>query len=210
MVANVERELQRKLLLLSCQLHAVELPLRHLFDHCDGNHGTTGPDSFGGDLGKQTKKELHLEDVASFESVETSLEIIDDKIVKNMSRDQQILYQYIHAISEGNIPQRLAIQAAGQLNHSRWLTLAIRLLQLYTRTAAPSDGLRKVVRYIMQVYGPCWFSIKKAKKFTCGPELLFKQMVLIRETQPEDVQTQVMPVVQRNVFLLNQGLCCVP
>ena len=91
MVANVERELQRKLLLLSCQLHVVELPFRHLFDHCDGNHSTTGPDSFGGDFGKQTKKELHLEDVASFESVETSLEIIDDKIVKNMSRDQQIL-----------------------------------------------------------------------------------------------------------------------
>ena len=33
MVANVERTLQRKLLLLCCSLHGVELPLRHLFDH---------------------------------------------------------------------------------------------------------------------------------------------------------------------------------
>ena len=39
-----ERDLQQRLLPLSCMLHAVELPLRHVFDHCDGNHGTTGPD----------------------------------------------------------------------------------------------------------------------------------------------------------------------
>ena len=44
-VANVERTLQRKLLLLSCSLHGVELPLCHHFDHCDRNHGTTGPNT---------------------------------------------------------------------------------------------------------------------------------------------------------------------
>ena len=65
--------------------------------------------------------------------------LIDDKIVKNMSRDQQILYQYIHAISEGNIPQRLAIQAAGQLNHSRWLTLA-KKVHMWSGAAVQADG----------------------------------------------------------------------
>lgn len=48
---HVERELRRKLLLLSCMLHANELPLRHLFKSCDGGHGTTGPTSFAGPLG---------------------------------------------------------------------------------------------------------------------------------------------------------------
>ena len=52
MVAHLERELQRKLLLLSCMLHVNELPFRHLFDQCDGGFGTTGPNSFGGEMGK--------------------------------------------------------------------------------------------------------------------------------------------------------------
>ena len=206
MLANVERTLQRRLLPLVCQLHGVELPLRHMFDKCDGSHGTTGPNSFGGELGKQAKKELHLEDVVDFEAVETSLEDIPEEVFKSLSRDQKLLYQYINAIRTGQVSPRLATQKAGLLNHSRWLTLAIRLLQLYTRTEAPSDGLRKVVRYIMQVYGPCWFSIKKAKSFTSGPALLFKQMVLIRETQPADVQAWVQPVVQRNGFMAEPGV----
>jgi len=76
---------------------------------------------------------------------------------------------------------------------------------MYTRTASPSDGLRKVVRYIMQLYGPCWFSFKKASKFTLGPALLFKQMQLIK-TQPEDVQETVMPVMQQNAYMAEPGV----
>ena len=114
-----------------------------------------------------------------FEAVETSIEEVTEEIFKSLSRDQKLLYQYIIAISEGQVPQTLAAQKAGPISHLRWLTLAICILQLYTRTEAPSDGLRKIVRYIMQVYGPIWFSIKKAKSLTYGPALLFKQMVLI-------------------------------
>ena len=76
---------------------------------------------------------------------------------------------------------------------------------MYTRTASPSDGLRKAFRYIMQVYGPCWFSFKKASKFTLGPVLLFNQMQLIK-TQPEDVQETVMPVMQRNAYRAEPGV----
>jgi hypothetical protein len=205
MFAHVERDLQKKLLLLSCMLHANELPFRKLFDSCDGNYGTTGPESFGGELGKQAKKELHLEDVVEFEAVETNLEEIDDKVVKTLSRDQKLMYEYIQAVSKGEVSARLSTQKVGPLNHSRWLTLAIRLLQLYTRTEAPSDGLRKIIRFIMQVYGPSWFAIKKAQKFTSGPALLFQQMALIK-TQPEDVQELVKPVVQRNAYLAEPGV----
>lgn len=203
MVPNLERELQRKLLLLSCMLHANELPFRKLFNSCDGNHGTTGPDSFGGDLGKQAKTNLHLEDIAEFEAVETNLDVIDNKIT--LSRDQNLLYKYIKAVSKGEVSQQLAVQKVGPLNHSRWLTLAIRLLQLYTRTSAPSDGLRKIVRFIMQVYGPSWFAIKKASKFTNGPALLFQQITLIK-TQPQDVQDLVRPTVQRNAYMAEPGV----
>ena len=57
MVAHTERDLQRKLLLLICLLHENELPFRKVFDVLDGGHGTTGPESFGGDIiAKQPKK----------------------------------------------------------------------------------------------------------------------------------------------------------
>ena len=205
MFAHVERDLQRKLLLCSCMLHANELPFRKLFDSCDGNFGTTGPESFGGELGKQATKDLHSEDVVDFEAVETNLEEINDDVVKTLSRDQNLMYRYILAVSKGKVSSNLATQKVGPLNHSRWLTLAIRLLQLYTRTEVPSDGLRKIVRFITQVYGPSWFAIKKAGTFTKGPALLFQQMVLIK-TQPEDVQRLVKPVVQRNAYMAEPGI----
>ena len=50
MFSHVERDHQKKLLLCSCMLHTNELSFRKLFDCCDGNFGTTGLDSFGGNL----------------------------------------------------------------------------------------------------------------------------------------------------------------
>ena len=205
MFAHVERDTGKKLLLLSCLAHQNELPFRKLFDFCDGGFGTTGPTSFGGALGKRCKDELHLEDVVDFEAVETGMEDIDGDIAKDLSRDQKLLYQYIKAIKAGTVPPKLATQVAGPVNHSRWLTLAIRLLQLYTRTEKPTEGLQTVVKFIMNVYGPCWFLIKKKNKFTNGPSILFHQMELIK-TQTQQVQEIVQPVVQRNAFMAEPGI----
>lgn len=205
MFAHMERDLGKKLLLCSCLAHENELPFRKLFDSLDGGFGTTGPNSFGGEMGKRCKDKLHLEDVVKFEKVDTNLIDIDENVVKDLSRDQKLLYRYIKAISEGSVSQQLAVQVAGPLNHSRWLTLAIRLLQLYTRTASPSDGLKTIVEFIMNVYGPCWFLIKQKSKFTSGPSILYHQMSLIK-TQKENVQVTVKPVVQRNAYMAEPGI----
>src|SRR5271156_5237745 len=47
----LELELQKPLQWLVCQLHANELPFRHLLIHRDGS--TSGPRGFSGPLGKQ-------------------------------------------------------------------------------------------------------------------------------------------------------------
>ena len=73
MIAHTERDLQKTLLWLICQLHGNELGLRHYFDHCDGGFGTSGPNSFNGPIGKAVTGELHLCDTVKFESIETSL-----------------------------------------------------------------------------------------------------------------------------------------
>ena len=50
-----------------------------------------------------------------------------------------------------------------------------------------------------------WFAIKKARKFTSGPALLYHQMTLIK-TQTEDVQEMAKPAVQRNAFMAEPGI----
>ena len=131
-------------LLLSC-LHGNELPFRHLFSHCDGGLGTSGPDSFKGPLGKQCKEEIHRLDVVDFEIITSNLENIDEAVWTDLSRDQKLLYQYVKAIESGVVSDRLAMQRAGPIDHSRWLTLSIRILQMYTRAANPSSQLKMIV-----------------------------------------------------------------
>ena len=201
MLAHLERKLNppRPLLWLVCQAHGNELPLRALFTHCDGGLGTSGPESFKGPLGQSCSGEVHLLTVVKFATISTTLPDLEVKVWKDLSRDQQLLYRYAKAISSGQVPVDLARQVAGPTNHSRWLTLAIRLMQLYTRTDNPSPGLVQVVTYIVQVYTVVWFSIKSKSKFTWGPSHLFMQMSLIK-SQSLDTQTVVMPVVQRNAY----------
>ena len=52
----------------------------------------------------------------------------------------------------------------GPLNQARWLTLAIRLMCLWTRGAYPqnlSTKLCSLINFIVNVYAICWFDIKK-------------------------------------------------
>ena len=116
--------------------------------------------------------------------------------------------RWTNSIAAGVFPRELAYRVAGPMNHSRWLTLAIRLMQLYTVTPNPMAGLQKVViRYIVQVYLPGWFQIKSHSKFTSGPANLFHKIGMIN-CQPMETQYQVNKVVQRMPTLLIMGLCC--
>ena len=208
MIAHTERDLQKTLLWLICQLHGNELGLRHYFEHCDGGFGTSGPDSFNGPIGKAVKGELHLLDTVEFDKIETSLGDLEDSVWKDLSCDQQLLYRWTKAIAVGVVPADLACRVAGPINHSRWLTLAIRLMQLYTVTPNPSDGLQRAVRYIIQVYVPGWFQIKCHSKFTFGPLNLFHQMCLTN-TQPLETQSIVKKVLQRNAYFADPGVLLV-
>lgn len=83
-----------------CLLHANELPLRHLFQKIDGK--TTGPQNYGGEIGKALETCESLPIVA-FEPIEIGslLPIIDKK---DLSSDQQYLLDICHAISSGSFP----------------------------------------------------------------------------------------------------------
>ena len=146
-----------------------------------------------------SKQDLHLKPVAKFQPIEAELPELSDEVIHDLSRDQQLLYKYCKAINTGSIDQNLVSQIAGPTNHARWLTLAIRLLILYTRTNNPSPGLVKISTFILQVYAPSWFCIKSNWHFTSDPSNLFLQMRRVVKL-PIEAQSIAKPVVQRNAF----------
>jgi hypothetical protein len=199
-IAEVERNLGKPLQWLICLKHFNELPFRHIFDELDGGFGTSGPNSFKGELGKEVAGDIHLRDVVTFEPIESSLEDIPEDIFKGLSRDQQLLFKYAKAIIAGTVPVSLKDQKPGPLCHARWLTLALRDMILYTRTSSPSEPLIKTVKFIVQVYVVMWFKISKDWVFTMGARHLYDMMELIKKTQPEDVQAIAKRVMQHNAY----------
>ena len=207
LIAFLERTLKRRLLWLVCQLHGNELPLRHVFDHLDGGLGTSGPTTFKGPLGIAcTGDEIHLKPVVNFSVIPSSLKELPESVRKDLSRDQELLYGYALGIMAGILPETLIKQLPGPINHARWLTLAIRLMVIYTRTEEPNSSLIKITSFIVQVYVPMWFLIKQKNKFWHGPANLFEQMKLIMTTQPQEIQDVAKKTVQRNAFFAEPGM----
>lgn len=56
--------------------------------------------------------------------------------------------------------------------HSRWVTTANRILRLYVSTKIPSEGLKLITNYVVKVYAPSWFNIKKNHQAIHGPRLI--------------------------------------
>ncbi|GBN99529.1 hypothetical protein AVEN_62826-1 [Araneus ventricosus] len=109
-----------------CLLQTNELPLRHLLNSLDG--ATTGPKEFCRPIGKaiETCEELPLAPFSSI-SVENMPHNIDRMVLSN---DQQYLYDICPAISRVECYSELALRKPSAVAHSRWLTIASRILKL--------------------------------------------------------------------------------
>jgi hypothetical protein len=189
----LEESLQKPLHWFICLLHANELPLRHLIGNIDGK--TSGPTGFTGPIGKKLKLCETLP-VVNFDPISATLDFISHQ---ELSTDQKYLYDIHKAITEGHVSEQLAERLPGNLNHSRWLTTANRILRLYVATENASKDLVTLTSFIMTVYAPMWFSIKRNPYVQDGPKHLFKTMQLIK-TQDQNIKNVVYPVVQRNAY----------
>lgn len=99
---------------------------------------------------------------------------------KDLSSDQQYLLDMCHAVSSGECSVGLANRSPGKVHHARWLTTANRLLRLYVSTSDPSENLRCLVHYVMNVYARTWFSIRCRPSCAEGPKHLFGIMSFSR------------------------------
>jgi len=201
MVAELEKLLGKKLHMIGCALHQNELPLRMLFTKLDG--GSRGPQTFSGPIGKECSKDIHHQPQKHFEKISTSLVKyhFSPQTMKDLSNDQRLLLEYCLGIHHGEVKQPWASRKIGPLVHSRWLTLAIRLLCLYTRTGDPSKELKTLAQFICCVYAPAWFSIKPARLHHL-PEILFATIGHLDSLEDEELQLCVHKNIQRNAFML--------
>ena len=172
-VVELEKRLQRKVHKIGCLLHWNELPLRQVIGVLDGNtHSAT---KWSGPICSRLNEDLHQEEPVAFDRVSSPLQRPPEEILNTLSRDQRLLLENVLAVSSGEWTiARFTHSKAGPPNSARWLTLAIRILILYTRTAEPTEELRRIVGFIQKVYAPGWFKIKMSNDFLEGPRILFE------------------------------------
>jgi len=180
-----------------CLLHFNELPYRYLFQNLDGE--TIEPSCFSGKIIKQF---VYCENllVANFETIDGE-HINATKT--DLSKDQQYLLDIYKAVKIGECTLDLAIKDPGLLNHSRWLKCANRLLRRYVSEINPSCELRILTNYIMKMYAPIWFNIKRNHLVKYGPIHLYKHIQTTRQF-PDNLRQIIDSVIQRNVFLTLQ------
>ena len=121
-ISLIKMKLNRLVHHFICQLHANELPLRHLVENLDGK--TFGPHGF---TGPKQLQNCENNPIVIFERIHAELPTVD---YKDVCTDQKYLFEIHQAISQGFCPSDLAHRNSGKMTHSSWVTTANCLLRL--------------------------------------------------------------------------------
>ena len=89
-----------------------------------------------------------------FNKIETPIGegYISAAVLNDLSSDQRLLFEYCKGIGSGRVDDQWASWKIRPLNHARWLTLAIRILWVYSWETKPAPTLKQLVYFIVQVY----------------------------------------------------------
>ena len=119
--------------------------------------------------------------------------------VKDLSRNQAYLYKIIKAIQFGVIDKTLLREKPGPMSHARWLTTACRICRLCISQDQLSEELHLITTFVVDHYGPIWFSIKSNPWCTDGSKH-FLEMIKLMQPLPTAIKAVVWPVIQRNAY----------
>jgi len=93
--------------------------------------------------------------------------MLPNGVLEDLSTDQYLGYKICWFVICGEVDD-LQLHDIGLTLDSRWLTLAHRILHLYTATANPSKILITLAQFCLKVYFPTWLEIKHYSKLTRG------------------------------------------
>ena len=88
----------------------------------------------------------------------------------------------------------------GPIVHSRWLTIACRILRRYVSEQKPSTALVTPTKFCVQVYFSSWFQIKSKHKLTDGPKNLFDLYKRIQNFPNIKAKNIAPKVLERNAY----------
>ena len=166
-IKKLEEALQRPLQRVVCLLHTNELPLRHVFVELDGS--TKNPNAFAGPIGEKLDSIVSQWPVVAFKSISNPhFPMLPNDVLEDLSTDQYYGYKICWSVICGEVDDDLRLHDIGPLVHSRWLTLARRILRLYLYTATenPSKNVITLAQFCLKVYFPTWFEIKHYSMLT--------------------------------------------
>ena len=83
-------------------------------------------DKLEGPIGSTLGEDIWLQPVVAFKAIQGKMPTLPPEVLADLSTDQDLAYQYGHAVENGVVPDSLAGKTIGPLNHSRWLTRSIR------------------------------------------------------------------------------------
>ena len=195
----LEKLMKRKVNWLVCKLHTNELGLRQLFEMLDGK--TNSKTGWSGFLGRLLKLLESMEREYSFKVINLGPDLIElpEDVVRDLSTDQNLLYQLAKAVRSGHLPRDIALRKVGTMVHSRWLTFAEHLCLLWMSkhglTGEMFDRLETIVTYLVSVYIPMWFQIKVNSSWLYGPRHVLTHLQLLRLQSPR-VQDILMPYLR--------------
>ena len=181
-----------------CGLHLNELLWWHILASVDG--GTAGPDRLSGPIGSHLHEDVWTGDVAKFAPIPGKVPTLPPEVVQQLSRDQQLAYQYSHAVQSGVMPDTLVNQTIGPLVKSRWITCGTRILCLYTRTRKPSKAMKRLVKVALSLYFPGWFKFRHHSHIQDGSKNFYYLVELTQDLPDAADRETAQKVLQRNSF----------
>ena len=84
--------------------------------------------------------------------------------------------------------------------HSRWLTLACRVLRYYVSFSSPSRNLKTLAEFCIKVYFPSWFDIKANHAISSGANNFFNMVQRVQKFPVSKVKKWATESLQRNAF----------
>ena len=208
-MAHLEQQLGRPCQRIVCLLHHCELPFRKLFEALDGQ--TSGPNSFCGPIGQMASTNVWEMSPLSFEPIHINdIPDLTPEVLEKLSTDARYLYDMCNLVNYGtgntktsiygtNVGMDILHKKIGPLCHSRWLTLASRILRMYVAMDSKSPLYSKVqllAKYIVGVYWKTHIQIKYKNTLMDGPKILFEEICFQRELFEG---TSLLSIIQRSV-----------
>ena len=190
-LAHLEKLLNHKCHWVVCNIHTLEVLLKHLIAGLDGP--TCSKNGYTGNCCKLLSAVEDMEYNQDFRALPGGEEFIPipDEIVKNMSTDAQLCYRLCKAVKSGTLPQDLQHIKCGPLSHSRWLTTGQRLVYMWTRVHGLSVGDTKVletlVKFCLQMYFKLYYDIKVKHSLVEAPYHILTQIRILKK-QPKQVR----------------------